>query len=212
MSRIKFRANERDLGMVSKSRGHLALACCVIVIWFSFHWCFTAVGFHLHRLHNVGVLVGNTEEPPLSGSSPSSNWQRMFYQAGYIGDFKRIELNVNATYVTVYSISDLDEDGNPKPGVLTLSEVEVYGTPKGRNRQAVNKRSIPFVRRPHHYGGRCGVTWMRLFFTGYVLCPRAFYSPPKDLPTQCGWQITSEFEWIVLNGLDLTNLNHGFMK
>ena len=94
----------------------------------SYFFALPAEAHDLFRLHNVGVLVGNTEEPPLLGSSPNSKWRRVFYQAGYLGGFKRIELNVNATYVAIYSISS--EASNPAGSrFLTISEVEVYGMP-----------------------------------------------------------------------------------
>jgi len=90
---------------------------------------------HQRRLNSIGVLAGDL---PVGANPklPTTGWQDVFFQRGYLGVVKRIELDIVATQVAVYSnatkASNLDEGGNSEPGILAISEVEVYGMPLGK--------------------------------------------------------------------------------
>ena len=92
------------------------------------------------RLNNVGVHVADLP----SGTSPTgsdSRWLEVFFQASYLGDVEQFDLEAVATHVMVCSYanqtSNLLVGGNSEPGILAVSEVEVYGTAVSGNSDAL---------------------------------------------------------------------------
>jgi len=83
------------------------------------------------------------DEPPLPSSSL---WKRAFYEPGYLGMVKRIDLNLKARRVGIYSNSTSSTNplarrgyANREAGILAMAELEVYGTPEGE--QSTQKSS-----------------------------------------------------------------------